>query len=912
MKTNSISRHFVLWTSLSFLAACGLTSRTSDLKSSQGISAGAHPSGAQLGQGWDKSGERFSGHCVTPTQVVLPAANAGAKIIQDKTISATQFRSQMGINAKVMASYLSGTANVNLDIAQSIAQDEYSLNYNYLGEYDLGTTSFGPSPTNFQYTNPTGATARNDMTKWIKTCGDEYVQSISYGARFVISFRFEFVSREAKEAFLTEMGGSFSGAVASGDFKMAVKNAQEHRSQKLRVTLEIFQVGGDPSKIGQAITGLTQDSHVAARQFMDCNANNLDACSDAVATALEYAAGTTGTSFGAQLADISKGQPLRFFTAPWSDLGISSAPSALVTGLDVSRQLLDSKFEKLFVPYVRIARMKSAGFRIPLQQMAVLDHWEKTLSVALTQLNGAFITCYDTISLSSSPLGKRVDDCRIAVEKIEVDKALPPPEVLIAGGRYAIDARFDDLGGEAFLGRPKLECAVDPCKPNPYRRTQPAIGLFREYEQGVIYWHPDAPETGAFAVDALDQNRLYNPGQIEKERHSILALWNSYGREKGTLGFPVSNPVQMKEAGRFIDFRNWNLDVVTYKQDENEDQKDKGVSKISPKSNPEIANGSIYWNPVTGAAAIWGDIRAYWLHLGGAKSFLGFPTSNPQIERDYEASLFGNKAAVYYSPQTGAHAIYDAVNGGHTIFSVWMQRLDGPRGPYGLPITEVTLDNGQSQQLFGSIDHGKQKLTGAIFGSNLSGTFAMDAAIYETFDRQRSREIEGSLDSLLFLGPLISNMEATSKAGFRNRFGNGAIYFNPQTYQSFSVSGPIYKKWKDGYAECSNGDHPEDCLGYPMSDILPKDYVTNKNWQFFENGMICWTNGIAYPVYNYGSFRFFDEYLRSGGPTGMLGCPTGNKFFRNPSLLLKNYYLQTFEGGLIRQDADGADLKTER
>ncbi|WP_116205507.1 RICIN domain-containing protein [Amycolatopsis circi] len=42
-----------------------------------------------------------------------------------------------------------------------------------------------------------------------------------------------------------------------------------------------------------------------------------------------------------------------------------------------------------------------------------------------------------------------------------------------------------------------------------------------------------------------------------------------------------------------------------------------------------LSNGaSIYWSPATGAHAVYGDIRLKWLSLGAEKSFLGFPTSD--------------------------------------------------------------------------------------------------------------------------------------------------------------------------------------------------------------------------------------------------------------------------------------------
>lgn len=71
--------------------------------------------------------------------------------------------------------------------------------------------------------------------------------------------------------------------------------------------------------------------------------------------------------------------------------------------------------------------------------------------------------------------------------------------------------------------------------------------------------------------------------------------------------------------------------------------------------------GSIYWTPRTGAQAIWGAIRARWAELGWERSYLGYPTSD---ESDFPEGGRANsfeQGGIYWWPDTGAIDLRDVV-----------------------------------------------------------------------------------------------------------------------------------------------------------------------------------------------------------------------------------------------------------
>lgn len=74
---------------------------------------------------------------------------------------------------------------------------------------------------------------------------------------------------------------------------------------------------------------------------------------------------------------------------------------------------------------------------------------------------------------------------------------------------------------------------------------------------------------------------------------------------------------------------------------------------------------SIYWTPATGAAAIWGAIREKWAQIGWELSPLGYPVTDESVTPDGVGRFnhFSNAGSLYWTPGTGAHIIYGDIRG---------------------------------------------------------------------------------------------------------------------------------------------------------------------------------------------------------------------------------------------------------
>lgn len=68
----------------------------------------------------------------------------------------------------------------------------------------------------------------------------------------------------------------------------------------------------------------------------------------------------------------------------------------------------------------------------------------------------------------------------------------------------------------------------------------------------------------------------------------------------------------------------------------------------------EFRNGSIYWSPQTGAHAVIGGVRDEWRRNGAERGRLGYPTSDEQTATDGVGHIqYFEGGSIYWHPQSG-------------------------------------------------------------------------------------------------------------------------------------------------------------------------------------------------------------------------------------------------------------------
>ena len=195
----------------------------------------------------------------------------------------------------------------------------------------------------------------------------------------------------------------------------------------------------------------------------------------------------------------------------------------------------------------------------------------------------------------------------------------------------AIAVEYNKLGGaRSFLGNPTSGEIVGANN-----------GRYQTFQGGTIAW---SPATGAHEIH----------GAIRDE-------WNSLGGTYSFLGYPTTDETTTNAGiGRYNDFQS----------------------------------GTILWSQYTGAHEIHGAIRNEWNSLGGARSFLGFPTTD-ETETNAGNGRYNNfqNGTIVWSQYTGAHEVHGAIR------DLWSS-LGGTKSSLGYATSDEYNFNGGRRSNF--------------------------------------------------------------------------------------------------------------------------------------------------------------------------------------------------------------------
>jgi uncharacterized protein with LGFP repeats len=257
-----------------------------------------------------------------------------------------------------------------------------------------------------------------------------------------------------------------------------------------------------------------------------------------------------------------------------------------------------------------------------------------------------------------------------------------------------------------------------------------------------------------------------------------------------------------------------------------------GVTRIYQK-------GRIYYSPATGANAIYGGILHVYALLGYEKSVLGMPTSD-ETSRAVPGSR-GNDfqgGMILWSPTTGGHAVVGAI-------SVRYRSMGAEASALGLPISSE-----QDGPVRGSRTTKFQR--GQIIWSGQTGAWAVAGAIGARFADPKIVNV---------IGLPIDNEKTGSAPGVQvQQFQRGTMYWTARN-GPVEMNGDILAYYRALGAERSP-------LGAPKSPE-GSGATAGSRLQKFDNGAIYWT-AAGGPQAVYGDFA--TQFERAGGEKA-LGVP---------------------------------------
>lgn len=257
----------------------------------------------------------------------------------------------------------------------------------------------------------------------------------------------------------------------------------------------------------------------------------------------------------------------------------------------------------------------------------------------------------------------------------------------------------------------------------------------------------------------------------------------------------------------------------------------------------DFTNGTAYWSPDTGAHVLVGDIRKTYIGMGATDSWLGFPTTSELGAGKNSRRVHFENGSLYWSPETGTHAIPQA------IFDAWGAQ-GWENGELGLPVAEAAAGAAGSEAAAGAgaeTDSGVANAGGDADKAGDSGVDKVNAQKFQggwiIVNDGKAFALTGETATLWErLGALESEVglpvEETRNVGGGQitKFARGMIYDHPASGAYYVPFGEIFDYWgRNGY---EGGK-----FGWPVSGLqrIPAggEFIT------FQHGTIQQINGVV-------------------------------------------------------------------
>lgn len=372
---------------------------------------------AVLGQGYDTEKEEFVGHCASGA--VDYAGNQETRVSFDRSLEQSEMQRELGfeIGAKVRYGLFEGSA------AAAFASSSSASDYSDVTIYSH-TITFKNAKLRYpgmeSGLTPQGKAAKGAAEgpfvgdKWCSTCGHEFVDQITLGAKLLISISVEFATREDKQSFSAEF--AFSGPPV--EVEASIKQASRKFGKRASLSVQGYQLGGDVRKLSSIFGG-----NGAGAPIIMASMDNPQAVLDILNAAVQY----SSTDFPNQVdPNAELGSPvgpahLSYITSPWAELGLYSTPGIISDLVKVARRTLSDAFERSAKYQNRLSRILNGPVRLSPRQLEHFQSMQRAVSANLRAIQDAALVAYTDFNLASAKVEETVNQLTdFTAEEFEV------------------------------------------------------------------------------------------------------------------------------------------------------------------------------------------------------------------------------------------------------------------------------------------------------------------------------------------------------------------------------------------------------------------------------------------------------------------------------------------------------------
>jgi hypothetical protein len=505
-----------------------------------------------LGTGYYSAKQTFSGDCVaTAGSTILQGGDKAAsdlKLVTEKS----HILNSLGLNTGFSARYGAAKISNSSTFLQSTESDDYSITYTFISPIIAKSRIYDTSTGRPDIVSKFQNTLQHDPANFLKSCGDEYISEVKYGATLAANVRISFNSKKAKEDFSNKF--KVSGKTADFSFELTKAHDESHINSEITVTL--FQSGGNVTQLNRALVPKAQstvegDGKVQVQgnsgvAIVSCSMGDFASCSKVIERVIEY----SGEDFSNQLKTNDKETGslavIGYRTSPYSDLGVYDYSSPVSKRMLAARESLDKYYDDVYSLYSRSKNFLDSKLVTisPRQRLAITEFSNKTNDYLDTIIKEQPV-CYGDIYADEDSGNLKV---RIKKKNIESSVA----ECIAAVN--AMSKPYADLvkEGKTILD-PQPEMFIQYCENaysySPNSRIKKAMDKILEYVKAH----------DLSSIEAANNQRA----NLEQPNKDILDA----NKDKfDPLKF-CSVADQYLHQVKEIDFTNMNLDSLEYIQD---------------------------------------------------------------------------------------------------------------------------------------------------------------------------------------------------------------------------------------------------------------------------------------------------------------------------------------------------------
>ena len=252
------------------------------------------------------------------------AGSAQMKFSQASTF--TDLQNDLHVDVGLKVGYEMFSASAETSYMRSMEDKSYSMSLNYYSYYSnkvaVNVEAFGTDAL----TDVGSSLYNNGNNPYFGIiCGDNYVSSYNEGALLTMGLNLVFDTSIQKKAFGEKFGISFGSLIS---LTASIKTFVENEKIGGSISMQAFQKGGDPTKLGNILTTDASGGYFV----LTCSFSDMDACTSAAGGMLDYAQKDFQTQFS--LTNATNLEPL--------GLGFTEYLPIEYFGLTMPKSLVDA------------------------------------------------------------------------------------------------------------------------------------------------------------------------------------------------------------------------------------------------------------------------------------------------------------------------------------------------------------------------------------------------------------------------------------------------------------------------------------------------------------------------------------------------------------------------------------------